>query len=231
MIIAENISTPILKGVSLTLKPSSITVCLGPSGAGKTSLLKALSLIDLPLSGSIQIDEDRYDFPIVKREFKSPWPKLTVSFQQQFLWPHLTLKENILLPVGAQATQRLDELIDFFGMSEFINRHPNQTSLGQRQRAALARAVIVNPTYLLLDEITNFLDPEQVYNILELIQKLRDKGLGIFLITHHMRFAFESADQILFMEEGQIIEAGARDFLVKHPTPRLAHFTQLAARI
>ena len=88
------------------------------------------------------------------------WPKITVVFQQHFLWPHLTLKENILLPIKNELNidDRLDEVVELFDMKEFIQRYPNQVSLGQRQRAALARAIVLRPDYLLLDEITSSLD-------------------------------------------------------------------------
>src|SRR3990170_4981021 len=133
MLKAENISfsydrRPILGDVGIACARGSITALLGPSGSGKTTLLKCLALLEMPQKGRIVIDDIAYDFPQKTAEhWASPWPALTVVFQQLFLWPHMTLRENILLPVrkqaGADAERRLSLLIETFDMKEFIDRH------------------------------------------------------------------------------------------------------------
>jgi len=219
----------ILDNVSMELKDGETTVIIGPSGSGKTTLLKALTLLEQPQIGSIEIDNEKTIFPLTENQkLPHPYPKITVSFQQQFLWPHLTLKENILLPaeniVHKKGEFTLAKLTKLFQMEEFIDRYPNEASLGQRQRVALARALITNPKYLFLDEITTFLDVKQVATILNIIKKLKERGIAIFMITHAMHFAMETADQVIFFDEGKIIEKGSSLILKNPKTKELKTF-------
>lgn len=223
----------ILKGVSLTLEPGKITCLIGPSGSGKTTLLKCLSMIEPASNGTISLDEQTYAFPLPQGQTEvspSPWPRLTVVFQSLFLWPHLTLRENILLParnVNPAADKDIEGLINVFEMAEFIDRFPNEASGGQKQRVALARALILNPRYILLDEITSALDVEQTARILTKLAHLKERGIGIFLITHHLAFARKAADQVVFMDEGVIIEAGPPSILANPSSPRLRNFMSM----
>jgi len=111
----------------------------------------------------------------------------------------------------------LQELIERFEMREFIHRFPNQVSLGQRQRAALARALVLEPRYILLDEITSALDVEQVASLLGYLEILRERGIGVLLVTHLLNFARRAADQIVFLDHGRAIESGGPEML-DHPT-------------
>ena len=160
-------SRAVLRSVDLDVHPGEISVLVGPSGSGKTTLIRALSLLEEPDQGLIEIDDRRFEFPrTTRRPYERPWPELTVVFQQLFLWPHLTLKQNILLPVESSGRdgvgKQFDSLVKQFEMADFIDRHPNEVSLGQRQRAAILRALMLRPKYILLDEITSALDVEQV---------------------------------------------------------------------
>lgn len=233
MFIVRNIAKSIagqklIDGLSLQFTPQSITAVIGPSGGGKTTLLRALSLLEPPESGAISIDGQDYGFPLSGPLNPPPWPKLSVVFQQLFLWPHLTLRQNMLLPVqnnfSASRQALFAELIESFSLAEFIDRYPAETSGGQKQRIALARAILLQPRYLLLDEITSALDVEQISKILEYLQNLRDRGTGIFLVTHHLNFAKRAADQILFMENGNITEQGNASILQTPKTARLQNF-------
>ncbi len=219
----------ILDGVNIDLEPGKISVIIGPSGSGKTTLLKVLSMLDPPNSGTISVDDWSAQFPFEKgKKLQPPWPKLTVVFQQLFLWPHLTLLQNITLPVflrqGKEDTQKVEELIDLFEMRSFIYRYPNEASLGQKQRAALARALLLQPKYLLLDEITSSLDVEQVAIILTYLKKLAQAGIGILTVTHLLNFAREAADNIIFMDAGQIIEKGGKEVLLSPSQERIKRF-------
>lgn len=223
----------ILDHVSLSIKPGEITALIGPSGAGKTTLLKALSLLDPPDSGSLILDGYRYQFPLTKKDkLVAPWPTVTVVFQQLFLWPHLTLRANILMPHGdrpsAQKLALLQHLIERFKMTEFIDRHPNHASLGQRQRAALVRAMLLEPSYILLDEITSSLDVEQVASILSELRVMRDNGIGILLVTHLLHFAREAADSVVFLEDGTVTESGGREMLINPQSARVREFIAMA---
>ncbi len=221
---------PVLTDVSLDIKPGSITVLIGPSGTGKTTLLRCLAMLATPQRGEIQVDEQLFRYPTATNlpTPTPPWPKLTAVFQQLFLWPHLTLRQNILLPMRLQepagVATALEELIEAFDMGNFIDRYPNQASLGQRQRAALARAIILNPRYLLLDEVTSALDVEQITRVLDYLAQLRQRGMGLFIITHLLGFARQTADQVVFMAKGRIAESGDVSILTNPQSPRLQKF-------
>lgn len=187
------------------------------------------SLLDPPDSGIVAIDDAVYTFPLEgEQSIKPPWPHVTVVFQQFFLWPHLTLHRNITLPIEDKykgrkrdLEGRVRELSEMFDMKEFIDRYPNETSLGQRQCAAIARALILDPSYVLLDEITSALDVEQIHAILKMLQMLRDKGIGILLVTHLIDFARKAANQVVFLDNGRVLEAGGRDVLMSPQSERL----------
>jgi len=221
----------ILHSVNLSVSKGQITALVGPSGSGKSTLIRALSLIDQPDEGIISFEDNTYKFPLQRGEkIVLPWPKLTVVFQQFFLWPHLTLRKNILLPTRFQKdadAEHINDLIELFEMANFIDRFPNQVSLGQRQRAALVRALVLKPSYILLDEITSALDVEQISKILNHLRNLRDKGIGILVVTHHLKFASNSADKIVFLAGGTVLETGGPDLLGTSANPRIRDFVSM----
>lgn len=225
-------NTKIIDEVDLSLEPGKISVIIGPSGSGKTTLLKLLALLEPADSGEISVDEKLYQFPVKDGKIiDPPWPGLTVVFQQLFLWPHLTLLQNITLPLTSRGIdppkEKLDELIAVFQMEKFIHRYPNETSMGQRQRVALARALLLEPKYMLLDEVTSSLDVEQVAVILNHLKDLAAKGIGILTVTHLLHFARDAADQVIFMEGGKIIEDGGKEVLVSPKHERIRSFLSL----
>lgn len=235
MLIAKNITKKFqdkigLDAISLEIKPGTITSIIGPSGAGKTTLLRTLAMLEFADKGEILIDEKKYSFPI-KNLSDSPWPNITIVFQSLFIWPHLTLRENILLPLGNNISntniKHLDELINLFSMDSFIDRFPNEVSLGQRQRTAIVRALILNPKYLLLDEITSSLDVEQIGIILSHLDVIKKQGVGIVIVTHLLNFAKTVSDQVVFIEHGKIVASGDKTILDYSTNQRLEQFTSL----
>ncbi|MSU54653.1 MAG: amino acid ABC transporter ATP-binding protein [Candidatus Staskawiczbacteria bacterium] len=217
----------ILKGVDITIERGKITSLIGPSGAGKTTLLRVLSMLDLPDTGNIILDDEDFEFPKDK-EVNNVWPKISVVFQQLFLWPHLTLRQNILLPLRNKIDKGyIDELIDVLQMEDFIDRYPNEVSIGQRQRAAIARAIALKPEYLLLDEITSALDIEQVNAVLDYLLKLKQRGMGILVVSHLLNFAENASDSIVFLDEGRIIETGGKEILQSPKHPRIQKFLSI----
>lgn len=224
-------TTPILSDVSVEVPRGAITILLGPSGAGKTSLLRCLALLAYPTSGTISVNRTDFSFP-TPGKIAPPWPEITAVFQQHFLWPHLTLRENILLALRLRKQANpdsIDELIEILDLGSFIDRFPRQASLGQRQRTAIARALALNPKFVLFDEITSALDVEQSYAVLQHLLELKRRKIGILLITHHLEFArailaTDSQDHFVFLDEGRIVESGDAMRLEKPSHPRLRRF-------
>jgi ABC-type polar amino acid transport system ATPase subunit len=219
----------IIHKASLQVEAGNICVLIGPSGSGKTTLLRALTLLEPPDEGAITVDDTSYLFGGSKRQpIVKPWPNVTAVFQQLFLWPHLTLSQNITMPLTAQKKEvdkrKLSRLIDMFDMSNFIDRYPNESSIGQRQRAALVRALMLSPKYLFLDEVTSALDVEQVGVVLECLKQLKSEGVGVLMITHMLRFAQKSADRVYFLDHGEIVEAGGPEVLQSPATDRMRSF-------
>ena len=181
----------LFSNLDISIKPGTISFVLGPSGAGKTTLLRLLAALEEPDTGDVTVSSNGRALSAQQTSF---WPEVTMVFQQLFLWPHLTLRENILLPIlkrrGAiDRKNTLDDLIGALSMTEFIDRYPNQVSGGQRQRAAIARAVALEPKYLLLDEVTSALDIHQREKLQHLLKELLGRGTGILAITHSLSFA------------------------------------------
>lgn len=219
----------VIDQVSFSIKPGEIIVVTGPSGAGKSTLLRIASLIENPTGGSVKIDEKEYHFNgKTNGEIREQFPNVGVVFQNLFLWPHLTNRENILLPLkekfDSEIQTEFENLIQLFSLKDFLEKYPNQCSLGQRQRIALVRAFLLDSKYLYLDEITSSLDIEQIGVLLNYLRTLKTKGKAIFLITHFLKFAHMAADQIIFMENGKIIEYGEKEILVTPKTERLKQF-------
>ena len=224
--------TEILHGIDIQMSPGTITTIIGPSGCGKSTLLRSLALLDPPTSGEVAVDDLSIKFP---RDTPVPtsqvWPQLTVVFQQLFLWPHLTIRGNILLPLRsravADAEARVELILQDFGIAGFADRHPNEVSLGQRQLGAIARALALEPRYLLLDEVTSALDVEYVAMILDRLQRLKAAGVAILIVSHLLDFARKSADQVVFIDQGFIVEKGTPEILTKPSTNRLERFLGL----
>jgi ABC-type polar amino acid transport system ATPase subunit len=222
---------PVLKNISLDIKPGTITCVIGPSGAGKTTLLRTIGMLELPDSGRISIDDESYKFPLKSITGREPWPKTTIVFQQLFIWPHLTIRENILLPIGknisSEKYKQFEKLVKTFRMNSFLDRYPNQASLGQKQRAAIVRALMLNPKYLLLDEITASLDVQQATKILSHLSLIKEQGVGILMVAHDIDFALSIADKVIFMDKGAIIKEGKPyEFLMESENSRISKFIQ-----
>jgi ABC-type polar amino acid transport system ATPase subunit len=224
-------SQRILKGVSLTLAPGSVTVLMGRSGSGKSTLVRAMSMLERPTSGEVLLDgvemSNREQGPIRSR----PWPEVTVVFQQGFLWPHKTVHENISLPAKLRGLDLngLHDLARELSIEHCLKRYPNEVSVGQRQRAALARSLLLQPRYLLLDELTSAQDIEQVSRILSLLLRYVKGGTGILAVTHHIGFArtllANSTDpRFAFLDDGEVVEDGGSESFEQPKSARLAEF-------
>lgn len=200
----------ILSDITIDLPTNEFVFILGPSGAGKSTLLRLLSFVELPSEGKIELQLGQSRFSSL--ETQRPWPHLTTVFQRQFLWPHLTVRENVTLPLKAQGARdiegRLKKVIRLFDMDSFLDRYPNEVSGGEAQRAALARALILEPKLVLIDEAHGGLDLIQQKVLNAYLLKLRSTGVGLIIVTHSIDFAKQYADRVVVLEKGQITESG-----------------------
>lgn len=215
----------VLNEVNLEINCGEITVLIGPSGSGKTTFLKQLTLIENPDNGEIVIDGHEYVFPskiTYRKHFEyNRQQQVGVVFQNLLLIPHWTNRQNILIPISKFEIDfgKLEELIRLLSLTKFIDKFPHQCSRGEQQRIAIAKAFMLNPKYLFLDEITSALDPELIAIIFKYLLQLKENGVGIFLVTHFLLFAQNVADKIIFLQDGKIIEQGSNQ-IMQNPKSR-----------
>lgn len=199
-------SVTVLSNVSCEIPTDEVVVVMGPSGSGKSTLLRLLSFIELPDRGTISLtlNDDVFDSVGEQR----PWPRVTCVFQGKFLWPHITLFNNIRLPLLAaghkDANDRVEEVIALFQMNDFIQRFPNEVSGGQAQRVALARALVLRPELVLIDEPHTGLDLQQQSILNRHLLALRKSGVGLIVATHSLEFVRQYADSVVVTENGAI---------------------------
>ena len=218
---------PILDDIDIEVQPGTVTALIGSNGCGKSTLLRALALIEQTDQGIVTIDGTEYSPAADGRPEPSPWPTVTMVFQQLFLWPHLTVRNNIMLPqpeANGEAMRRFEEVVTMFDLAGFVDRFPDQISVGQRQRVALARAVALRPRYLFLDEVTSALDVGHVATLRSSLADLRGRGIGVLLVSHMIGFARAVSDRVLFMADGRIAEEGGPDVLSSPRTQALTRF-------
>jgi polar amino acid transport system ATP-binding protein len=208
-------ATQALNGIDLDLAGDvSVLAMIGPSGGGKSTLLRVLGGLEIPDHGTVEIEG-------VDIDFSSDASLLTQRrrngflFQSFNLFPHKTALQNIVMPLeivhGFDRQRAMDtasDCLERFGLRDHADKLPAQLSGGQQQRAAIARAVAPKPGLLFLDEPTSALDPEMTGEVLDLVAELKSGGQNIVLSTHEMGFAREVADEIAFLSEGEIIEQG-----------------------
>ncbi|MGN0161930.1 MAG: amino acid ABC transporter ATP-binding protein [Lachnospiraceae bacterium] len=215
----------ILKGVNLKVNDGEVVVIIGPSGSGKSTLLRCVNNLETINDGQIQVGDLVFDKNSSAKEISAIRNDLGMVFQQFNLFPHLTVYENITLsPRRTKKMQKeeLDAIVDSLlakvNLSEKKNSYPSELSGGQQQRIAIARALAMQPKYMLFDEPTSALDPEIIGEVLEVMKQLAEDGMTMLIVTHEMRFAREVADRIIVMEDGVIIEEGTPDKIFTNPS-------------
>ncbi|RKE84084.1 amino acid ABC transporter ATP-binding protein [Rhizobium sp. AG855] len=218
----------ILNDISLSFPEGSVTALVGPSGGGKSTLLRSINLLELPTSGAVQIGDNRVEFSPGRKppfaEIQKIRCETGMVFQNFQLFPHRTAIENVmegLITVQKwsrdKARARAVELLDKVGMGHKIEAWPAELSGGQQQRVAIARALAPSPKVLLCDEPTSALDPELAGEVVEVLGKLASEGTTMVMATHDLRLASKIANQVVFLEAGQVVETGSAEQIFRDP--------------
>ena len=220
----------ILNDISLHIKQGEVVVVLGPSGCGKSTLLRCINGLEDIQEGEIylrgeQISNQKKKMHLVRQ-------KVGMVFQSYDLFPHMTILDNICLgPQKAQHREKkevvaeAETLLKRVGLLDKRNSYPNQLSVGQKQRAAIVRALCMHPEVLLFDEVTAALDPEMVREVLDVMLQLAKSGSTMVIVTHEMQFAKAIADRIIFLDESRIVEENIpKEFFENPKTERARQF-------
>ena len=217
--------TEVLKGISLNVEKGSVTAIIGPSGAGKTTLLRCINFLEKADSGLLDFDEVHIDLEKVsKKTMLEIRRKTAFVFQNYNLFANMTALENVMEGLVTarkvskpEAKDRAIEALEKVGLKDKADFYPSSLSGGQQQRVGIARAIAVNPEVLLFDEPTSALDPELTGEVLSVIKQLAAEGTTMVIVTHEMSFARDTADQIIFMDKGLIVEQGTPSEIFTSP--------------
>lgn len=197
---------PVLKGCSLDVRPGECVIVRGRSGGGKSTLLRCLSLLIAPDAGAIIHGNVTHSFPATSNHAGPVYPFLTVVFQQIYLWPNLTIAENISIVVDGQRSRTVSPsakaLLERMHIAETIDKRPAQCSLGQRQRVAVARAVLSGAGFLLLDEPTSALDRRNRAEMVGVLGEVKQAGRGLLVVSHDERDFESIADRAFELDDG-----------------------------
>ena len=201
----------VLKDLNLTFEMGQVTVIIGPSGSGKSTLLRCLNGLEKLTKGEIVVEGT--SLGLTEQALDKTRQKMGFVFQSFNLFPHKTVLENLTLaPIQVKKESpsvvipRAEKLLEKVGLADKANAYPSQLSGGQKQRIAIARALCMEPEWMIFDEPTSALDPEMVKEVLDLMKTLADEGMNMLIVTHEMGFAKEVADRVIFMDEGRVVE-------------------------
>ena len=220
----------VLNDLSLVVPEHTATALIGASGSGKSTLLRCVNLLESIDDGQIFLDGDEISDPLINVD--DVRRRLGMVFQSFNLFPHKTVLENITLsPIKVQGKSKDEastaaiELLKRFDLADKADQYPDRLSGGQQQRVAIIRSLAVNPRLLLLDEVTSALDPVLVNEVLTAVRDLKSDGMTMVLATHEMGFATQVADEVCFLESGNIIERGTADQVLHNPqNPKTKEF-------
>lgn len=233
-------NTAVLKDISFSIDKGDVLSIIGPSGSGKSTLLRCLNFLETPNSGQVMINGNMILDTNNPETYKSANIRKNrlhfgLVFQNFNLFPQYTAKENVKLAVQMQAKNRPDyatdrkkiekeiddlaiDLLGQMGLGNRVDNYPHQLSGGQCQRVAIARALALSPDIVCFDEPTSALDPELTGEVLKVIKELAQKDTTMIIVTHEMSFAKEVSNQVIFMDNGYIIEKGTPQQVFENPT-------------
>lgn len=220
----------VLKDITLQVARGQVVAMIGPSGSGKSTLLRCINLLTVPDAGQVTVGEQTIAFSGKStvlpgdRKLAAFRASTGMVFQHFNLFPHMTALQNVMEgPVTvrktpkAQAEAEARALLTKVGLLERADYYPDKLSGGQKQRVAIARALAMKPAVMLFDEATSALDPELVGEVLNVIKELAKEGMTMILVTHEIGFAREVADQVIFMRDGVVAEAGPPSVVIDAP--------------
>ena len=232
----------VLRGISLSLEKGDVVALIGPSGNGKTTLLRCINFLETPDGGSITVNGEKiFDAAKAARQSEAEIRKKRLHFGMVFqnfnLFPQYTALQNVALAkellekeragkslsareIKAGAEKEARALLAQVGLSDKADYYPHQLSGGQQQRVAMARALALRPDILCFDEPTSALDPELTGEVLRVIKSLADGSTTMIIVTHEMAFARDVASKIVFIENGKIAEEGTPEKIFEHPDNR-----------
>jgi polar amino acid transport system ATP-binding protein len=220
----------VLRGVDLALEPGEVEVIIGPSGGGKSTLLRCTNLLERPTLGSVWFEGK--DITDIRTNLNDVRTRMGMVFQQFNLFPHMTAIRNITIALekvegvhDKEARDRAMEQLQRVGLEQKADAYPGQLSGGQQQRVAIARALAMRPRLMLFDEVTSALDPELVGEVLAVMRQLAEEGMTMMVVTHEMGFAREVGTWMVFVDGGVIAERGRPKEMFANPeTDRLRQF-------
>lgn len=217
----------VLKGIDLEVKRGEVVAIIGPSGSGKSTLLRCLNRLEtidkgrVEVEGELLVEDGEY---AEEKKVRQICGKMGMVFQQFNLFPHMTVMENLIeAPVYVKGMKPQEiipiakNLLAKVGLSEKSDSYPSRLSGGQKQRVAIARALAMNPDIMLFDEPTSALDPELTGEVLKTMRQLAEEKMTMIVVTHEMGFAREVASHVIFMADGEIVEAGKPEEFFTNP--------------
>jgi arginine/ornithine transport system ATP-binding protein len=233
----------VLKGISLTASEHDVISILGSSGSGKSTFLRCINLLEMPTAGEVYLHGELIRMkpgpdgnlaPVDQKQVDRLRARLSMVFQSFNLWSHMTVLENVIeAPIHVlklskgEAIERAEAVLQRVGMLDRKDYYPAHCSGGQQQRAAIARALAMEPAVMLFDEPTSALDPELVGEVLRVMRSLADEGRTMLVVTHEMGFAREVSDQVMFLHAGKVEEFGDPKEVFNNP--RSERFRQFLA--
>ena len=213
----------VLKNVEVKVDKGEIVSLIGPSGSGKSSLLKMLVGLLVPQSGEVKINNEVINYN-KKADLRIVREKIGIVFQQYNLFQNMDVLKNVCIaPTKIQkrdskkVEEQAVELLEKVGLKDKLKSYPDELSGGQQQRVAIARALCLNPEILLLDEVTSALDPELVQEVLDSIRLLASDGMTMLIVSHEMSFVKEVSSKVVFMDNGSIIEVNKPELIFENP--------------
>jgi polar amino acid transport system ATP-binding protein len=214
----------VLRGIDLRVEKGSVVCVLGPSGSGKSTLLRCINLLEPPDEGRIVIEGKEITGEARGADVDYVRRRVGMVFQQFNLFPHRSALQNICIAQEKvlrrspeEAAQKGRELLDRVGLSDKADEYPDRLSGGQQQRVAIARALAMDPHVMLFDEVTSALDPELIKEVLDVMRELAAEGMTMIVVTHEIGFARDVANDVIFMDEGVIVEEGPVKRVIDSP--------------